>query len=60
MSFPAGRIVVSLSPADLPKKSGRFDLPIALGVLLASGQIDTSHLGSMGLGNMVFAGELSL
>jgi magnesium chelatase family protein len=37
--FPAGRIVVNLSPADIPKHGGRFDLPIALGILLASGQI---------------------
>lgn len=37
--FPAGRITVNLAPADLPKESGRFDLPIALGVLLASGQV---------------------
>ena len=36
--FPAGRITANLAPADLPKDSGRFDLPIALGVLLASGQ----------------------
>ncbi|MCC7225229.1 MAG: YifB family Mg chelatase-like AAA ATPase [Burkholderiaceae bacterium] len=41
-AFPAGRLTVNLSPADLPKESGRFDLPIALGVLLASGQIDLS------------------
>jgi len=37
--FPAGRITVSLSPADLPKEGGRFDLPIALGILLASHQV---------------------
>jgi len=37
--FPAGRITVSLAPAELPKEGGRFDLPIALGILLASGQI---------------------
>src|ERR1700736_6279052 len=37
--FPAGRITVNLSPADIPKRGGRFDLPIALGVLLASGQL---------------------
>ncbi|MCD0505761.1 magnesium chelatase domain-containing protein, partial [Bordetella petrii] len=37
--FPSGRITVNLSPADLPKASARFDLPIALGVLLASGQV---------------------
>ena len=34
------RITVNLAPADLPKESGRFDLPIALGILAASGQID--------------------
>ena len=37
--FPAGRITVSLAPAELPKEGGRFDLPIALGILIASGQI---------------------
>jgi magnesium chelatase family protein len=37
--FPAARITVNLAPADLPKESGRFDLPIALGILIASGQI---------------------
>ncbi|MDE2136888.1 MAG: ATP-dependent protease, partial [Gammaproteobacteria bacterium] len=34
--FPAGRITVNLAPADLPKEGGRFDLPIALGILAAS------------------------
>jgi len=38
-AFPAGRITVSLAPAELPKEGGRFDLPIALGILLASGQV---------------------
>jgi magnesium chelatase family protein len=37
--FPAGRITVNLSPADLPKEGGRFDLPIAVGILAASGQL---------------------
>src|SRR2546421_12738465 len=37
--FPARRVTVNLAPADLPKEGGRFDLPIALGILLASGQI---------------------
>ena len=37
--FPARRITVNLAPADLPKESGRFDLPIALGILAATGQI---------------------
>ncbi|MDZ7811296.1 MAG: magnesium chelatase domain-containing protein [Arhodomonas sp.] len=37
--FPARRFTINLAPADLPKEGGRFDLPIALGVLAASGQI---------------------
>lgn len=53
--FPARRITVNLAPADLPKESGRFDLPIALGILLASGQLRAS-----GLDDLEFAGELSL
>ncbi len=53
--FPAKRITVNLAPADLPKESGRFDLPIALGILAASGQIPGDHLDKY-----EFAGELSL
>ncbi len=53
--FPSKRISVNLAPADLPKEGGRFDLPIALGVLAASGQIDTGTLE-----NKVFLGELAL
>ncbi len=49
------RVTVSLAPADLPKESGRFDLPIALGILAASGQIDVERLEAF-----EFAGELSL
>src|SRR3954462_1778910 len=41
--FPAGRITVNLSPADLPKEGCRYDLPIALGILLASSQIESSE-----------------
>lgn len=37
--FPAGRVTINLAPADLPKEGGRFDLPIALGVLGASDQL---------------------
>ncbi|MCI0591976.1 magnesium chelatase domain-containing protein, partial [Chromohalobacter sp.] len=37
--FPTRRITLNLAPADLPKEGGRFDLPIALGILVASGQI---------------------
>jgi magnesium chelatase family protein len=53
--FPAKRITVNLAPADLPKESGRFDLPIALGILAASNQIPTRPLAEY-----EFAGELSL
>lgn len=53
--FPAQRITVNLAPADLPKESGRFDLPIALGILAASGQIPSDTLDQY-----EFAGELSL
>ena len=56
LDFPNNkRITVNLAPADLPKDSGRFDLPIALGILAASGQIDASRLAGH-----EFAGELSL
>jgi magnesium chelatase family protein len=56
LAFPHNqRITVNLAPADLPKESGRFDLPIALGILAASGQIDTQRLAGC-----EFAGELSL
>jgi magnesium chelatase family protein len=48
---------VNLAPADLPKDSGRFDLPIALGILAASGQINAMALA---LAGHEFAGELSL
>ncbi|HEX4266287.1 MAG TPA: YifB family Mg chelatase-like AAA ATPase [Steroidobacteraceae bacterium] len=37
--YPAGRIVVNLAPAEIPKEGGRFELPIALGILIASGQL---------------------
>ena len=53
--FPSRRITVNLAPADLPKESGRFDLPIALGILAASGQIPSDTLAQY-----EFAGELSL
>ncbi|MEW5788852.1 MAG: YifB family Mg chelatase-like AAA ATPase [Pseudomonadota bacterium] len=53
--FPQRRITVNLAPADLPKESGRFDLPIALGLLAASGQIPGEKLK-----DYEFAGELAL
>ena len=56
LEFPGNkRITVNLAPADLPKESGRFDLPIALGILAASGQIEAQRLAAF-----EFAGELSL
>jgi magnesium chelatase family protein len=56
LEFPHNkRITVNLAPADLPKDSGRFDLPIALGILAASGQLDVARLAQH-----EFAGELSL
>ena len=53
--FPARRITVNLAPAELPKDSSRFDLPIALAILAASGQIAPESLA-----RQEFAGELSL
>ena len=53
--FPARRITVNLAPAELPKDSSRFDLPIALGILAASGQLPPQALEGQ-----EFAGELSL
>jgi magnesium chelatase family protein len=55
-AFPHNkRITVNLAPADLPKESGRFDLPIALGILAAAGELDAERLAGC-----EFAGELSL
>lgn len=53
--FPARRITVNLAPADLPKEGGRFDLPIALGILVASDQLKSEILDQY-----EFAGELAL
>ncbi len=54
-SFPDRRITVNLAPADLPKEGGRFDLAIALGILAASGQLDSKTLNEH-----EFMGELAL
>ncbi len=53
--FPDGRVTINLAPADLPKEGGRFDLPIALGILGATGQ-----LAAHALGGYEFVGELAL
>lgn len=54
-SFPARRVTVNLAPAELPKESGRFDLPIAVAILVASGQLPGERLK-----DLEFAGELAL
>ena len=53
--FPAKRITINLAPADLPKEGGRFDLPIAIGILAASGQVSGRELDKY-----EFIGELAL
>ncbi len=57
--FPGGRITVNLAPADLPKEGGRFDLAIAVGILLASGQLAPSAEAASG-GPCELYGELGL
>lgn len=54
-TFPARRITVSLAPADMPKEGGRYDLPIAIAILAASGQIPGRLLDGL-----EFLGELAL
>lgn len=57
--FPTRRIIINLAPADLPKEGGRFDLPIALGILAASGQIPQQPLpGYEFIGELALSGEL--
>lgn len=59
LEFPARRITVNLAPADLPKEGGRFDLPIALGILAASGQIPEQSLArSEFMGELALSGDL--
>lgn len=55
LQFPAGRVTVNLAPADIPKEGGRFDLPLALGLLASSGQLDPATLDGV-----EFFGELAL
>jgi len=53
--FPMRRITVNLAPADLPKQGGRYDLPIAIGILAASNQVPKNSLN-----DHEFVGELAL
>lgn len=57
MDFPGKKITVNLAPADLPKDGGAYDLPIAIGILVASGQVS---LGDRRFADSVFYGELGL
>lgn len=57
--FPARRITINLAPADLPKEGGRFDLPVAVGILAASGQIPHDQIGRYEfIGELALSGEL--
>jgi magnesium chelatase family protein len=57
--FPAGRVTVNLAPADLPKEGGRFDLAIAIGILVASGQLPGDAFESVEVyGELSLGGEL--
>jgi magnesium chelatase family protein len=57
--YPQRRVTVSLAPADLPKDGGRFDLPIALGILAANGALPRSALADCEfLGELALSGEL--
>jgi magnesium chelatase family protein len=59
LEFPTRRITVNLAPADLPKDGGRFDLPIAIGILAASGLVDVQALARVELlGELALTGEL--
>ncbi|MGB3691519.1 MAG: YifB family Mg chelatase-like AAA ATPase [Spirulinaceae cyanobacterium] len=54
-AFPGGNIVINLTPADLRKEGPSFDLPISVGILAASGQVNAQLLG-----DYLFLGEVSL
>ena len=57
--YPPGRITVNLSPADLPKEGGRFDLPIAVGILVADGKLPPDSVVSREFyGELALTGEL--
>lgn len=57
--FPAKKIIINLAPADLPKEGGRFDLPIAIGILMATGQLEVKDIADYEfLGELALSGEL--
>lgn len=60
-AFPLGRITVNLAPANIRKVASQLDLPIAIGILMASGQVNVSHnTPSININRFILAGELSL
>ncbi len=57
--YPPGRITVNLAPADLPKEGGRYDLPIAIGILAATGQLPADELRQYEfIGELALSGEI--
>ena len=59
VEFLSRRIIVNLAPASTKKEGSKFDLPIAMGVLIASGKIENAYLKEF-LEESIFVGELSL
>src|SRR5690606_35795915 len=55
LKMPRQKIVINLAPADIRKEGSSYDLPIAIGILAASGQLDNPEIGSF-----FIMGELSL
>lgn len=58
--FPPRKLTINLAPADLPKEGPQYDLPIALGLLVASGQVPLVNPGKINLNETLVVGELSL
>src|SRR5215211_3109906 len=58
LSFPMRRITVNLAPADLKKEGPSYDLPIAVGILIASGQLEADLSGVLYLGELSLDGSL--
>jgi len=58
LQFPQGRLTINLAPADLRKEGPAYDLPIALGVLIASQQLFSSPEGAMVIGELSLDGSV--
>ena len=56
--MPRSEVTVNLAPADLPKAGSAFDLPIALGVILADGQVSMRHRGVVAVGELALDGQV--